>query len=99
VDEAETRAKEIVVLAREIGDRSRQVWGLALLARVALERGQEARAATLWAAVESAGTTGTIGRWKQLEEAFEAQMRGLRLSASPLSLEDAVAYALSSEQA
>lgn len=63
-EEGERRAREYLALAREIGDRTNTVYGLAQLAWVATDRGDAERAAVLWAAVEAEerGRPWTSGR-------------------------------------
>ena len=52
IDEGEAGARASLAMAERLGDRAGRVFGVGLLARVAVERGQRERAARLWAAVE-----------------------------------------------
>jgi hypothetical protein len=102
IDEAETRARESLVLADEIGDRAGRVFGVGLLARVCAERGQPERSMTLWASIHDADAVAPLGGWRRHRQAHEARIRDtlgdemLLVSADRplLTLDDAVALAL-----
>jgi len=75
LDEAESRAREALALAEQMGDRAGRVFGIGLLARIAAERGQRERAARLWAAVEHEDAGAPLGGWRRHREAYETRIR------------------------
>ena len=64
--DAEGHARSALRLATNIADRQLQVFLLALLAKIALERGDDLRAGLLWGAVEREEERGAIGQWELL---------------------------------
>jgi non-specific serine/threonine protein kinase len=102
IDEGETRAREALVLADRIRDRSGRVFGVGLLARIAAERAQFERAGRFWGAIEHEDVGAPLGGWRRHRQRCGERIRE---SASPefergyndgraLSLDDAVALAL-----
>jgi predicted ATPase len=100
--EAEAPARESLSLAHEIGDRQGTVFALALLAWVAAESDDPARAGRLWGALEAEEERGPVGQWETERESFAARVlaptgaeleRGLA-EGRRLSLEAAVEEAL-----
>ena len=81
--------------ASAIGDRRHIVFTLAALARAAAERGDAAEATLLWAAIEAEAEKATIGRWLQHGQTYAAHIPGGPRPERILSLDEAVAYALS----
>jgi hypothetical protein len=107
VEEAEMRASDSLELAKQLEDRAGQVFGVGVLAGVAVERGQLERAGHLWGAVEHEDAVAPLGGWRRHREAFEARIRE---AAGPefdrgyaggrgLALADAVSLALASPDA
>jgi predicted ATPase/DNA-binding SARP family transcriptional activator len=102
IGEAETRARESLILADEIGDRAGRVFGVGLLARVAAERGQPERSMSLWASIHDTDAVAPLGGWRRHRQTHEARIRdaigdGIPLVSTdrpPLTLDDAVALAL-----
>jgi predicted ATPase/class 3 adenylate cyclase len=104
IEEAEMRARDSLELAKQLEDRAGQVFGVGVLARVAVERGQLERAGHLWGAVADEDAVAPLGGWRRHREAFEARIRE---AAGPqfdrgyaggreLALADAVSLALAS---
>ena len=104
VEEAEMRARDSLELAKQLEDRAGQVFGVGVLARVAVERGQRERAGRLWGAVADEDAVAPLGGWRRHREACEA---GIREAAGAqfdrcyaegrkLALADAVSLALMS---
>ena len=104
IEEAEMRARDSLELAKQLEDRAGQVFGIGVLARIAVERGQLERAGHLWGAVEDEDAGAPLGGWRRHREAFEAR---IRQAAGPqfdrgyaagreLALADAVSLALTS---
>ena len=100
-DAAEQSASEILRMARRMGERQQTVYGLALLACVASGRGQSARAARLWGALEAEEAKGPVGAWESGRAKFRALVGDLDHEALTegrrLALEDAVEYALTDD--
>lgn len=101
-DRAAGFAREALALSRELGDRLRCVRGLARLAVIAAEQGDDARAGRLWGAVEAEEARGPVGAWESERERFERPVlahagpafeRG-RNEGRRLSLDEAVSDAL-----
>lgn len=63
LDEAEQQARETLLLARSLGDRRGEFWGLVLLAWAAAVRGDVARAGRLWGAAEVEEEERPSGQW------------------------------------
>ncbi|HEX8100258.1 MAG TPA: adenylate/guanylate cyclase domain-containing protein [Actinomycetota bacterium] len=99
VEEGERRARETLDRAFRIRDRRSTVNGLGMLAWAAAARGDTARAGTLWAAVEAEAARAPISRWDIWQPIFAPHVAGLPRPDSVLSLDEAVAYALSTEPA
>jgi tetratricopeptide (TPR) repeat protein len=71
VDEAERRARESLAIAEQVRDRAGRVFGVGLLARIAAERGQVARAGRLWGAIEAEDAVAPLGGWRRHRAACE----------------------------
>jgi predicted ATPase len=101
-DEALPRLRESVVIARRIHDRQWLVFGLALFAWVAAEKGQPERAGTLWGAIEGEGERAPIGQWETEGEEYEdyvfavagPEFECARAEGRRMSLDEAVEVAL-----
>jgi tetratricopeptide (TPR) repeat protein len=77
VEEAEGYARESLVAARDLGDRSGRVFGVGLLACVAAERGELQRAGRLWGAIEDEVALAPLGGWQRHRDACHARLRQL----------------------
>jgi predicted ATPase len=104
VDESEARARESLVIADTLRDRPGRIFGVGIFAWLAAERGQAERAGRLWAAIEDDHSAAPLGGWRRHRESCASRLgvvagsdfdRG-RVEGRTLSLEDAVALALSS---
>jgi hypothetical protein len=102
-DEAETHARECLLLAEEIGDRAGRVLGVGLCAALAAVRGQRERAEELWAAIAHEDGGAPLGGWRRHREDLETTIREQLGAAwrqpdpaSALPLDDAVGLALQS---
>ncbi len=101
VDEAEEHARASLAISGMLRDRPGRVFGVAILARVAAERGQAERAGRLWAPVEEAEYASPLGGWMRHRPAFEVRMRELAgpdfergyVDGKMLTLDEAVALA------
>jgi predicted ATPase/DNA-binding SARP family transcriptional activator len=94
VDDAERHARAYLAIASETANRQETLYALAMLARAAALRGDDARALRLWSSVEAVEDTG--GRFGQFDRReFAAAMPDLPRPA-PLPLDEAVALALAS---
>jgi ATP/maltotriose-dependent transcriptional regulator MalT len=92
VDDAERHARAYLAIASETANRQETLYALAMLARAAALRGDDARALRLWSSVEAVEDTG--GRFGQFDRReFAAAMPDLPQPA-PLPLDEAVALAL-----
>ena len=76
MDEAEANARTTLALADQLRDRSGRVFGVGLLACIAAERGQFARAGRLWGAIEDEDAGAPLGGWRRHRETCEARIRG-----------------------
>ncbi|MBA2383644.1 MAG: hypothetical protein H0V68_03140 [Actinobacteria bacterium] len=102
VDDAETRARESLVLAEQIRDRAGRVFGVGLLACVAAARGNARRAALLWGAIEDEDAGAPLGGWRRhraacaerIVKAAGPEFDCGRTEGRELTLDDAVALAL-----
>ncbi len=74
LDEAEPAARRHLELARGIGDRQSSVFGLVLLAYLAVRRGDHTRAHLLWGAVEAEERRAPIGQWEVEREDYRAKV-------------------------
>ena len=105
IDDAVPRYRQSLVLSRAAGDTSASIASLAALARIARDRGELLRAGRLWGAVESTETS-LASDWALNRASWErdviAQGRRdfehARKEGHGMSLNDAVVYALQSEQ-
>ncbi|MDP9284697.1 MAG: tetratricopeptide repeat protein [Actinomycetota bacterium] len=95
-DEGERQAREYLALARTIEDRTNTVFGLGLLAWAAADRADVERATTLWAAVEAEEAKGPLAMWTSERHKYAAHIPAAAGTVPELTLEEAVAYALSS---
>ena len=71
-DDAERWLREGLELAHRIESRMHVVYALALLARLAAQRGDELRAGRLWGALEREEQRGTIGQWEDERASYAA---------------------------
>jgi tetratricopeptide (TPR) repeat protein len=78
VVEAEAPARESLAPAGEINDRQGIVYALALLASVAAEKHDLARAGRLWGALEAEEERGPIGQWESERETYAARVLARR---------------------
>lgn len=103
VEDARPRVREGLRIAHEISDRQGICYGLTLLAWTEAATGAATRAGALWGAVEAEADRGRIGYWEAEREDYESRVLA---AAGPefeaglaegrrMTLEDAVAYALS----
>ncbi len=95
-EEGERQAREYLALARTIEDRTNTVFGLGLLAWAAADRADVKRATTLWAAVEAEEAKAPLAMWTSERDKYAAHIPAAAGTVSELTLEEAVAYALSS---
>ena len=72
ISESEARAREALPLAIRMGDRLHTIHALALLAWVATETGQPARAGCLWGAIEAEEARGPVGQWEDDRATYAA---------------------------
>lgn len=103
LDDAERWLRRGLAVLLPLRDRQLLVYGLALLAAVAAERGHLERAGFLWGAVEAEEERGAVGQWESEREEYERRIlahtgpeleRG-REAGRQRSLEDSVDRALS----
>jgi tetratricopeptide (TPR) repeat protein len=101
-DYATEQAGQAVRLAGQIHDRQFTIYGLALLARLAVAVGDVERAGRLWGAVEAEEARGPVGYWELGRDEIAAavvvaspEFESGRSSGRALSLDEAVEYALS----
>jgi hypothetical protein len=103
VDDGEAHARDSLAIADRLHDRQGRVLGVGLLAWTAAVRGLEERAWLLWGAVADEDGIAPLGGWRRHRDTCEERIRAAvgrpfdpaRVAAS-LSLEDAVALALTS---
>jgi len=94
-EEGERQAREYLALARTIEDRTNTVFGLGLVAWAAADRADVERATTLWAAVEAEEAKGPLAMWTAERDKYAAHIPAAQGPVPKLTLEEAVAYALS----
>jgi hypothetical protein len=94
-EEGERHGREGLELARRIDDRPDAVYGLAILAWAAAQRGDAERAAALWSGVESEEQNGPIPRWETERDRYAPHIPKPTGAAPRLSLEEAFDQALS----
>jgi predicted ATPase/class 3 adenylate cyclase len=102
IDAAESQAREALALGAELHDRASRVFGVGLLARVAVERGEGEHGGHLWGAIEGEDTGAPLGGWRRHRADFEARIRELVgpefergcAEGRELTLDNAVALAL-----
>jgi predicted ATPase/class 3 adenylate cyclase len=105
LEEAESRARELLALAAELRDRPSRVFAVGLLAGVAAARGECARAGRLWGAIEDEVAAAPLGGWQrhraQCAEHIEAlaslDFERARAVGRVWTLDEAVEYALSGD--
>jgi predicted ATPase len=105
VEYARERALAGVALAHSIGDRQGIVYGFGLLAWAAAGAAEAERAGRLWGAIEAEAARGPIGQWEAERDDYAAHV--LRVAGADfdraveagrrMTLDDAVAYALSEQ--
>ena len=86
VEEGERRAREYLARAREIEDRTNTIFGLGMLAWAAAERGDDQRAAVLWAAIEAEEAKASEANWAAARHKYAAHIPDLPRPAAPLEL-------------
>jgi len=74
LEEAATRARQVLRLSQRIGDRQLSVYALAYLACVAAEDGDAHRAGRLWGAVEAEEARRPLGAWEGEREQYAARV-------------------------
>jgi predicted ATPase/class 3 adenylate cyclase len=102
IEDSESKAREALVLAEQMRDYGGRVFGVGVLACVAAERGDVARAGQLWGAIEDDRVGAPLGGWLRHRAACEAHIEaisGPELEAAvaagrELSLDSAVELAL-----
>jgi hypothetical protein len=77
IDEADMRAREALALARQMRDYGGRVLGAGVLAGVAAERGDVARAGRLWGAIEDDHVGAPLGGWPRHRESCQARLAKL----------------------
>lgn len=107
VDEAEKHARASLAIAQELRDRPGRVFGVGLMAGVAVERRQRERAGRLWGAIEDEDAGAPLGGWRRHRETCAVRIsagwgpefeRG-RAEGRALTLDVAVSLALESADA
>jgi predicted ATPase/DNA-binding SARP family transcriptional activator len=91
-EEAEEQARRALPLAVRMANRQFVLHALAILARTAWARGDEARSAALWASVEA--VEDAPGRFGQFDRDHYAACVAHSPTSSPLALDEAVELAL-----
>jgi predicted ATPase/class 3 adenylate cyclase len=87
VDDAAQKATQALELARRMHDYGGRVFGVGVLACVALARGDPERAGLLWGAIEDERVGAPLGGWIRHRAACEARIE----TAGSAALEEAVA--------
>jgi predicted ATPase/class 3 adenylate cyclase len=101
-DEAESSACESLALAQRMRDFGGRVFGVGVLACVAAERGDAARAGRLWGAIEADRVGAPLGGWLRhrascethLEKLAGPELEAALAAGRELSLDDAVELTL-----
>lgn len=75
IEDAEMHARESLSLAEQLHDRPGRVFGVGLLATLAAERGEHARAGHLWGAIENEDAVAPLGGWRRHRRTLEARIR------------------------
>ena len=75
IEDAEMHARESLSLAEQLHDRPGRVFGVGLLAALAAERGEHARAGHLWGAIENEDAVAPLGGWRRHRRTLEARIR------------------------
>ena len=102
IEDAEMHARESLSLAEQLHDRPGRVFGVGLLAALAAERGEHARAGHLWGAIENEDAVAPLGGWRRHRRTLEARIRRAagqefergRAEGRSRTLDDVVALAL-----
>lgn len=74
LDEAAAPARQVVADASVMGDRRHAIFGMSLLAWLAVEMGQLERAGRLWGAVEAEAERAPVGQWEAGREEYYAHV-------------------------
>ena len=98
---AQEPLRDVLGISRSMGDRQHAVYGLALLAWLAVETGELEQAGRLWGAVEAEAERAPVGQWEAERDEYAgfvvrddpAFERG-RLAGPRLTFDQAVAEAL-----
>lgn len=69
-------AREIVALARQIGDRQTTVYGMAMLAWIATKARDHERAGRLWGAIEAEEEHAPVGQWEAERDEYASHIVG-----------------------
>src|SRR3954447_21340810 len=101
VDDASSRTRESLPIARRIGDRQGMVFGLAFLAWVAAATGDAERAGRLLGAADAEAARGRVGQWEDERDELAShivadlpEFEGGYGAGRTLSLADAIELAL-----
>jgi predicted ATPase len=94
LEEGERRGRDFLARAREIEDRTSTLFGLGILAWAAAVRGDAERAGVLWTAIEAEEARSPDANWAVSREKYAEHIRASPRLEAPLSLDDAVDYAL-----
>jgi predicted ATPase/class 3 adenylate cyclase len=104
LDEARALVRESLQLAQRIQDRQGIAYGLTMVAWIAAEEGEAARAGRLWGALEAEAARARIGQWEGERVEYEARVlaadgaefQQARAEGRALALDSALEYALGS---
>jgi predicted ATPase/class 3 adenylate cyclase len=104
LDDAEMYALESLALADKLRDRPGRIFGVGILARIAVDREDFERAGLLWGAIEDEDVSAPLGGWRRHRETFAARIRDVtdpsfergRTQGRNLTLDEAAAIALGS---
>jgi predicted ATPase/class 3 adenylate cyclase len=74
IDEAERLALESLIIADQLRDRPGIIFGLGILARVAVDKKDYERAGLLWGSIEDENMSAPLGGWRRHREEFAARI-------------------------
>jgi predicted ATPase len=69
-DDARGAAREALADSQSIGDRQGMIYGIALLAWVAVEKGREEEAGRLWGAIQADVERAPVGQWESERDEY-----------------------------